>query len=60
MQQTDTNFQIDMAMLDFIKAFDTIPHDKLLGNLQHYCIQDPILNWISIFLKDKISVCSGW
>lgn len=44
MQQTDTNFQIDMAMLDFIKAFDTIPHDKLLGNLQHYCIQDPILN----------------
>ena len=32
--------QIDI--LDFSKAFDTVPQDGLLSNLKHYSIDDKI------------------
>ncbi len=53
MSHTDNNTQIDMAILDFSKAFDTVPHDSLLGKLQFYAIDGPILKWISVFLKNR-------
>ena len=43
--------QIDIAVLDFSKAFDTVPHDSLLSKLKHYGIDDKIWTWISNFLK---------
>ena len=43
--------QIDIAVLDFSKAFDTVPHDGLLSKLKHYGIDDKIWLWISNFLK---------
>ena len=43
--------QIDIAVLDFSKAFDTVPHDGLLSKLKHYDIDDKI--WISNFLKQR-------
>ena len=45
--------QIDIAVLDFSKAFDTVPHDGLLSKLKHYGIDDKIWLWISIFLKQR-------
>ena len=39
--------QIDIAVLDFSKAFDMVPHDGLLSKLKHYCIW----LWIYNFLK---------
>ena len=32
--------QIDIAILDFSKAFDTVPHDGLLSKPKHYDIDD--------------------
>ena len=45
--------QIDIAVLDFSKAFDTVPHDGLLSKLKHYDIDDKIWLWICNFLKKK-------
>ena len=49
----DTKVQVDVLVLDFSKAFDTVPHDRLLGKLEHYGISGPILNWINVFLKNR-------
>ena len=44
--------QIDIAVLDFSKAFDTVPHEGLLSKLKHYGIDKNIWQWISnFFLK---------
>ena len=41
--------QIDIAVLDFSKAFDMVPHDGLHSKLKHYCIDDKIWLWIYIY-----------
>ena len=33
LKHRDKCTQIDMAILDFSKAFDTVPHQRLLGKL---------------------------
>ena len=43
--------EIDIAVLDFSKAFDTVPHDGFLSKLKHYSIDDKICLWIYNFLK---------
>ena len=43
--------KIDVAILDFSKAFDTVPHAGLLRKLEHYGIDCKILLWITNFFK---------
>ena len=45
--------QVDVAILDFSKAFDTVPHERLLGKLDFYGINGPIHAWIRAFLKTR-------
>ena len=53
--------QIDMAVLDFSKAFDTVPHDGLLSKLKHYGINEKSWLWIYNFLKNRGKKCrSRW
>jgi len=43
-----------MAILDFSKAFDVVPHRRLLGKLSLYGINGPILRWIEAVLTDRV------
>ena len=49
----DRRKQIDMVILDFSKAFDTVPHNKLLLKLENYGIQGEIHRWITSFLTGR-------
>jgi hypothetical protein len=53
LQQYDGNTQVDLAILDFSKAFDTVPHKRLLRKLSHYGIRGELNNWIGSFLTDR-------
>jgi hypothetical protein len=50
---------IDAIYLDFAKAFDSVPHRKLLDKLECYRIKDMPLKWLTDFLsnrKQRVSV----
>ncbi|KAK7096441.1 hypothetical protein V1264_005737 [Littorina saxatilis] len=49
----DRGRQVDMAILDFSKAFDTVPHDRLLHKLNSYGIYGSILAWLQTFLTQR-------
>ena len=53
MQSFDRRLQTDMIILDFSKAFDTVPHQKLLYKLGNYGIKGNIHKWISAFLTQR-------
>lgn len=46
------NQQVDAILLDFSKAFDKVPHQRLLAKIEHYGIRDKLnlKNWVSDFL----------
>jgi len=43
--------QIDALFLDFSKAFDKVPHERLYLKLLHCGINGNLLNWIKSFLQ---------
>ena len=45
--------QTDVLLLDFSKAFDRVPHQRLAVKLRHYGIDGRTLNWIQGFLHCK-------
>ena len=44
---------IEAILLDFSKAFDKVPHQRLLEKLQHYGIQGHLNDWVADFLRDR-------
>ena len=50
---TDDRKAIDIVYLDFRKAFDSVPHKRLLIKLKNYGIHGSLLDWISDFLTDR-------
>ena len=49
----DRGGAVDVIYCDFMKAFDTVPHQRLIELLIHYGIGDPILSWIKSFLSNR-------
>ena len=52
-QAQDEGTQTDMVILDFSKAFDRVPHKRLLQKLHHYGIRGHIHRWVADFLTDR-------
>ena len=49
----DAGNPIDCIYLDFRKAFDTVPHQRLLSKLDAYGVSGNIKAWISDFLLNR-------
>ena len=47
----DRGVQVDLVVLDFAKAFDTVPHE--LGKLKYYGIDSNINQWVRTFLTNR-------
>ena len=49
----DVGNEVDVLYTDLEKAFDKIPHEKLLYKLERYKVHKQILKWIKNYLKDR-------
>ena len=49
----DNRIQTDAILLDFQKAFDKVPHHRLLYKLKYYGISPQALNWVHSFLTNR-------
>jgi len=45
--------QVDVILLDLAKAFDTVPHNRLVHKLSTYGINGHLLQWIKSFLMSR-------
>ena len=53
LKEHDLGHQVDVAILDFSKAFDTVSQDKLLHKLHQYGIKGSLHAWLTIFLTKR-------
>jgi hypothetical protein len=57
MSHLDNNTPIDSVYLDFSKAFDKVPHQRLVHKLHSYRVKNNLLGWphrwVSNFLQDR-------
>ena len=43
----------DVIIMDFAKAFDKVPHQRLIQKLERYGITGPVNTWVEKFLKNR-------
>jgi hypothetical protein len=53
LQSFDKGKQVDIEILDFSKAFDTVPHDRLLHKIDQYGIRGPLHTWLTSVLTER-------
>ena len=49
----DNSTGTDVIYLDFAKAFDTVPHKRLIHKLRAYGIRGKVLIWVKNFLSNR-------
>jgi ribonucleases P/MRP protein subunit RPP40 len=65
-QAVDEGCPVDVAYLDFAKAFDVVPHARLIQKMESYGIDRAVLLWIADWLSDRVQRVSvsgeesGW
>ena len=52
-QILDDGGTVDAIYLDFMKAFDTLPHHRLLLKLESYGVRGNVLAWLESFLSGR-------
>ena len=50
----DLGIQIDVIYTDFEKAFDKVPHQRLISKLQSYGLSIDLIKWIKNFLCNRV------
>ena len=54
------NIPIDILYLDYAKAFDTVPHQRLIHQVESFGITGKVMQWITAFLSNrKQKVCAN-
>ena len=49
----DNGEEVDCIYTDFMKAFDRVPHKRLIVKMKSYGISDSICNWVEMFLCNR-------
>ena len=49
----DAGLSVDCIYMDFQKAFDTVPHRRLIGKLNSFKMASNMVKWIEDFLTDR-------
>jgi len=49
----DTGDDVDVVFLDFAKAFDKVPHQRLILKLERHGITGKLLSWITNWLTNR-------
>ena len=52
-KSVDEGTPVDVVYLDLTKAFDTVPHKRLLKKIKAHGIDGSILQWIAAWLNDR-------
>ena len=52
-EMLDNGKPVDVMYMDFAKAFDSVPHERLLQKLSAYGISGTLLSWIRDFLTGR-------
>ena len=57
----DCGQQTDLIIMDFSKAFDVVPHQRLIRKLDYYGIRGNLKNWLSTWLtcREQTVVVNG-
>ena len=49
----DNKEDVDVIYIDFCKAYDQVPHRRLILKLENYGVMGELLFWIQNFLQDR-------
>ncbi|KAL8600648.1 hypothetical protein ACOMHN_006714 [Nucella lapillus] len=49
----DSGSNVDVIYMDFQKAFDSVPHRRLILKLEAHGIKQQVLQWITAFLSNR-------
>ena len=49
----DKGGKIDSVYMDFMKAFDKVPHRRLLHKMHRYKISEKVIKWVESFLNNR-------
>ena len=52
-ESVDEGHNYDVVYLDFSKAFDRVPHERLIRKVEAHGIKGDILKWIRAWLQDR-------